>query len=127
MKYFTKVSATLLFLLPLSMACYAAEPEQAAAPQQQPAVPAQQDPAAAKGMGAMGGMGMTEEQKNQHLKTMQESMLQMHQLSNEILAEKDPVKKQKLKDQQLELMKAHHEQMMQHRMHMKQKAMGGGE
>ena len=120
MKYFTKASATLLLLLPLSIACYAAEPEQAA-------VPTQQSPAGAKGMGAMGGMGMTEEQKNQHLKAMQESMLQMHQLSNEILAEKDPVKKQKLKDQQLELMKAHHEQMMQHRMHMKQKPMGGGE
>lgn len=72
------------------------------------------------GMGMMGGgMGgmmanMTEEQKDQHFRSMQEHMLAMHDLSNQILAEKDLAKKEKLKNQQLQLMKAHHAQMMQH-------------
>ena len=65
------------------------------------------------GMG-MGGMmgGMSDEQRDQHLKGMQEHMLQMHDLSSQILAEKDPAKKEVLKKQQLDLMKAHHAQMM---------------
>lgn len=65
-----------------------------------------------KGMG-MGMMGsMNEEQKDMHMRTMQAHMLQMHDLSDKILAEKDPKKKQQLKDDQLELMKAHMSQMM---------------
>jgi hypothetical protein len=48
----------------------------------------------------------------QHLKEMQEQSLIMHDLSNKILAETDPQKQQALKDQQLELMKAHHQKMM---------------
>lgn len=63
--------------------------------------------------GTMGG-GMSEEQKEQHLRAMQEHMLMMHELSDKIIAEKDPVKKQALKDQQLEMMKAHRAQMMGH-------------
>lgn len=72
------------------------------------------------GMG-MGGMmaGMTEEQKDQHMHAMQEHMLSMHDLSNQILAEKDATKKAQLKAQQLELMKAHHAQMMEHHPNMK--------
>jgi hypothetical protein len=42
----------------------------------------------------------------------QEQMLKMHDLSNKILAETDPKKKQALKDEQLGLMKIEHMQMM---------------
>ncbi len=65
------------------------------------------------GMG--GGMmsGMTEEQKDKHMSSMQEHMLKMHDFSNQILAEKDPAKKEILKKQQLQLMKAHHAEMME--------------
>ncbi|MCX7103440.1 MAG: hypothetical protein NTX38_18645 [Methylobacter sp.] len=63
------------------------------------------------GMGMMSGM--TEEQKSEHMRSSQEHMLQMHDLSNQILAEKDAVKKEALKKQQLDLMKAHHGQMME--------------
>lgn len=66
-----------------------------------------------------GGMGMEHEMGGmdpakmaEHLKDKQEHMLMMHDLSNKILAEKDPQKQQALKDQQLELMKAHHAKMM---------------
>lgn len=48
----------------------------------------------------------------EHLKKKQEHQLMMHDLSNKILAEKDPQKQQALKDQQLELMKAHQQHMM---------------
>jgi hypothetical protein len=67
--------------------------------------------------GGMGGMmgGMSEEQKDQHIRSMQEHMLRMHDLSNQILNEKDPAKKEQLKKQQFELIKAHHKQMMEHR------------
>jgi predicted lipid-binding transport protein (Tim44 family) len=76
------------------------------------------------GMGmhhGMGGMmeGMTEEQKDQHLRSMQEHMLKMHDLSNQILAEKDAAKKEQLKTGQLQLMKAHHAKMKEHRQQMK--------
>lgn len=71
-----------------------------------------------RGHGMGGMMNMTEEQKEQHLRAMQEHMLKMHDLSSQILAEKDPAKKEQLKKQQLDLMKAHHEQkhmqMMEH-------------
>ncbi len=63
-----------------------------------------------QGMGMMGGM--SEEKKDMHMRSMQAHMLQMHDLSDQILAEKDPKKKQQLKDTQLELMKAHMSQMM---------------
>ena len=75
-----------------------------------------------QGMGMQHGMGMgmmegmTDEQKEQHLKMMQEHMLKMHDLSNRILAETDPAKKEQLKNEQLQMMKAHHEQKMMHRM-----------
>ena len=54
-------------------------------------------------MGAMMGQMMSPE----HLKAMQAHILAMHDLSTKILAEKDPKKQQALKDQQLELIKAH--------------------
>ena len=64
------------------------------------------------GMGMMGGM--TEQQQTEHMRSTQEHMLMMHDLSNQILAEKDAAKKESLKNKQLELMKAHHAQMMEH-------------
>lgn len=67
--------------------------------------------------------GMTEEQKDKHLRSMQEHMLKMHDLSNQILAEKDPAKKEQLKTQQLQLMKAHHAEMMEHHKEMKHSSM----
>ncbi len=62
------------------------------------------------GMGMMGGM--SEAEQDQHLKMMQEHMLAVQDLGNQILAEKDPAKKEALKTKQLELLKAHHAQMM---------------
>lgn len=56
--------------------------------------------------------GMEPGKLGEHLKQKQEHMLMMHDLNNKILAEADPAKQQALKDQQLELMKAHHAQMM---------------
>jgi hypothetical protein len=71
------------------------------------------------GMGMGMGMGMMGGMDEEHLRGMQEHMLMMHDYSNKILAEKDPAKQAELKNQQLELMKAHHAQMMQHGQQMK--------
>lgn len=109
MKQLYKSTAVLLLLLPISMMSSAAEPQQ---------------PAPAKEMGMHQGMGMmggmTEEQKTEHMRTMQEHMLKMHDLSNQILSEQDAAKKESLKNQQLELMKSYHAQMMQHRQQKRQ-------
>ncbi len=51
--------------------------------------------------------GMMGKMNPERLQAMQAHMLSMHDLSNKILAEKDPKKQQALKDQQIELMKAH--------------------
>jgi len=96
MKNLYHSAATLLLLLPLNMAISAEQPQTATKPMQ--------------GMGMMGQM--TEEQRDQHARAIQEHMLKMHELSNRILAEQDPAKKEQLKNQQLELMKAHHAKMM---------------
>ena len=50
--------------------------------------------------------------QTEYLQGVQEEMLQMHDLSNKILAETDPQKKQALKTQQLELMKAQYLRML---------------
>lgn len=108
MKHLYQSTAVLLLLLPISMMSSAAEPQKTdAAPMKE--MPMHQG----MGMGMMMG-GMTEEQQNEHMRAMQEHMLIMHDLSNQILAEKDPAKKEALKTQQLDLMKAHHAQMMGH-------------
>ncbi|QWF72008.1 hypothetical protein KEF85_06005 [Methylomonas paludis] len=76
---------------------------------------AQQPSEHGMGMGSMmGGMQHDADpaKMTEHLKKMQAHMLQMHDLSNKILAETDPKKQQALKDQQLEIMKAHHMEMM---------------
>ncbi|MGZ8096888.1 MAG: hypothetical protein ACXWUD_11680, partial [Methylosarcina sp.] len=66
-----------------------------------------------QGMGMGMGAGMTEEQKDQHLRSFQDHLLKMHDLSNQILSEKNPTKKEELKTKQRELMKAHQAQMME--------------
>jgi hypothetical protein len=67
-----------------------------------------------------GMMGMHEDMMSpEHLKEKQAHILLMHDLSNKILAEKDPKKQQALKDQQLEVMKAHMKAMMEKRHKMK--------
>lgn len=78
--------------------------------------PPHQPPMGGGMMGMEHGMDKMDPAKmTEHLKLKQEQMLLMHDLSNKILAEKDPQRQQALKDQQLELMKAHHMEMM--RMH----------
>ncbi|MEN8259337.1 MAG: hypothetical protein ABFS02_01900 [Pseudomonadota bacterium] len=78
-----------------------------------------------RGMGRMGGMGMagmTEEQKDQHMRKMQENKLKMHDLMTRINASQDPKERDQLKEEHLQLMKAHHAKMMQQRqMKMKQR------
>ncbi len=79
---------------------------------------AQDKPKMSHSMSGMKGQ-MSEEQKDARMRSMQEHMLTMHDYSNKILNETDPDKKQKLKDEQFELMKAHHMQMMTHHKKMK--------
>lgn len=112
MKHLYKSIAVLLLLLPVSMTSSAAEPQQPAEPAREAGMQH------GMGMGMMGGM--SEEQKTAHMKAMQEHMLKMHELSNQILSEQDPAKKEALKNQQLELMKSYHAQMMQHRQERRQ-------
>jgi hypothetical protein len=107
MKHLYKSTAALLLLLPISMMSFAAEPQKTDMPMKEMGMHQ------GMGMGMMGGM--TEEQKTEKMRSMQEHMLKMHDLSNQILTEKDAAKKEALKNQQLELMKAHHAQMMEHR------------
>lgn len=107
MKHLYKTTAALLLLLPLSATSFAVEPQKVAEPMQP-----------GMGMGKMSGM--TLEQKDQHMRAMQEHMLKMHDLSNQILAETDPAKKEQLKNQQLELMKTHQEQRKTHRQQRKE-------
>jgi hypothetical protein len=113
MKHLYKTTAALLLLLPLSATSFAVEPQKAAEPMQ---------PGMNMGQGmSMGNMsGMTLEQKDQHMRAMQEHMLKMHDLSNQILAETDPAKKEELKNQQLELMKTHKEMRKTHRQQRKE-------
>jgi hypothetical protein len=101
MKDIYKTTAALLLLLLLSGTSLALEPQKAADPIM-PGMDTHQ------GMGTMSGM--TLDQKEQHLRAMQEHMLMMHDLSNQILAEPDPAKKEQLKNQQLQLMKTFHQQ-----------------
>ncbi|MDO9105503.1 MAG: hypothetical protein Q7U57_11130 [Methylovulum sp.] len=88
MKKSYHLPVALLLSLPISMASLAGQPQTETKP--------------------MPAVNMTEDQKDQHARAIQEHMLQMHDLSNRILAEQDPAKKEQLKVQQLELMKEHH-------------------
>lgn len=85
-------------LLPFSLICGAEQPK---------------EPAVTSGMAMGADEGAMDPAKIEaHLKEMQEQTLQMHDLSNKILAETDPQKQQALKDQQLELLKAQHMKIM---------------
>jgi hypothetical protein len=112
MKHLYKSILALLLLLPLGATSFAEEPQKVAEPMQ-------------SGMDINQGMGtgmkgiMTLEQKDQHLRAMQEHMLMMHYLSNLILAETDPVKKEELKNQQLQLMKS--QQQVKRKTHRQEK------
>ena len=67
-----------------------------------------------------GGMGnMNPEMMDKKMRSKQENMLKMHDLSSQILSEKNQAKKQKLKDEQLTLMKNMHMKKMQKKMEMK--------
>lgn len=71
-----------------------------------------------------GGMGnMNPEMMDKKMRSKQEHMLKMHDLSSRILAEKDSTMKQALKDEQLALMKKMHMDKMQKKMNMKGKMM----
>jgi hypothetical protein len=108
-----KSSAALLLLLPVSMVSLAADTK---------TVPEfKQGTEMHQSMGVIDMMGMSEDQKDIQLRKLQEHHLMMHDLSNQIFAEKDPAKKEQLKNQQLQIMKAHHAQMMGNRQQMKQK------
>ena len=75
-------------------------------------------------MGSMGGMMMSEDK----LKEKQEHLLKMHELSNKILAATDPKEKDRLKAEQLQLMKDHekqHHMMMQQHMQQMMQNKGG--
>lgn len=116
MNIFYKSITLFVLLLPISFASIAETQDKPMAPMG--------DMNMNRGMGMHQGMGggmgmmpgMTEEQKEQHLRTYQEHLLKMHDLSNQILSEKDPAKQEQLKSKQIELMKAHQAQMMEHRM-----------
>jgi hypothetical protein len=76
------------------------------------------------GMGGMGAMMMSDE----NLKQKQEHLLKMHELSGKILAATDAKEKDRLKAEQLQLMKEHekqHHQMMQQHMQEMMKNKGG--
>jgi hypothetical protein len=76
------------------------------------------------GAGMMGGMMMNDDR----LKQMQEHLLKMHELSSKILAATDPKERDRLKAEQLELMKEHekqHHMMMQQHMQEMMKSKGG--
>lgn len=134
MKHIYKAIAICLLTMPLSMAAYAAEHDMSGMGQHE-GMKGMSEMGKHDGMKGMPGMGMHDGMEGtgthdgmpgmgmmspEHLKEKQAHILLMHDLSNKILAEKDPKKQQQLKDQQLDLMKAHMMKMMekQHKMKM---------
>jgi hypothetical protein len=107
MKHIYKAIAICLVLMPLSIAAYAAA-------EHDMSNMGQHEGMQHEGMGGMHGEMMPDMMSPEHLKKMQAHMLILHDLSNKILAEKDPKKQQVLKDQQLEVMKAHMADKMSH-------------
>jgi len=108
-------SAALLLCLPLGIVYAESKEAPAEAPEKPMTMP--KGMGMRHGMGPMGRMGqMSDEERDKHLRMYQEHQLKMHDLSNRILAERDEKKKEQLKNEQLELMKAHQAQMMSQRM-----------
>jgi hypothetical protein len=100
MKNLSRFVVSLLLSLPLGAGCFAEDTQKPVEPPHN-ATPPQ-----------VMGKGMMEEQQDARLRAMQDRMLMVHDLSNKILAEQDPVKKEEMKKQQLDLMKSHRQQMM---------------
>lgn len=70
------------------------------------------------------GCGMGEEQRDAHLRKMQDHMLKMHDYMHQIRDAKDEKEKNSLKDEQLKLMKEHMKSMPGHgHGHMEHKGM----
>ncbi|MDD1648912.1 MAG: hypothetical protein LUO80_00750 [Methylococcaceae bacterium] len=114
-----KITCTVAFLT--AAFCLPATQAEEAAPK-----PIPTPPAGGQQMGGMdmSGMMMSEDK----LKGKQEHLLKMHELSNKILAATDPKEKDRLKAEQLQLMKDHekqHHQMMQQHMQDMMKQKGG--
>jgi hypothetical protein len=97
---------------PLLLASTLAFAETAAKKEVPPPPPPPEEMGMQHGMGGMMGH-MSDAQREEHLRAMQDHMLKMHELSSQILAEKDPAKKEQLKQQQRDLMKEHHKQKME--------------
>jgi hypothetical protein len=108
MKSMLKCMAATLLLAPLCSTGFAAEEQK---PQPAPTGPAQMD-------GMMGGM--SEEQMDQRIRSMQEHMLKIHDLMHQIRDAKDEKERERLKEEQRKLMKAHHRMMQQHMQQMMQ-------
>lgn len=122
MRYFYQSIAAIILYTLFAVNGFAVE-QAAQSPEKQ--APMQKGMGKGKGMGPMGGM--SPEQKDKRIRTMQEEMLKMHELTHQILAAKDPKERERLKEEHLALMKAHREKMMarhgmmrQHRQNMKQ-------
>lgn len=86
-------------------------------------------PVPATAMGGMGGMDMSSMMmSDDKLKMKQEHLLKMHEFSTKIVGATDPKEKERLKAEQLQLMKDHekqHHQMMQQHMQEMMKQRGG--
>lgn len=116
--------AAALLAVSLSLPVLAAEPAPPPpAPPPAPAKPMEGGP-------MTGGSMMSEEMQEQHLKRKQENFLKMVELSDKILAAKDDKERERLKAEQLQLMKdyekSHQEMMQQHMQHMRQMMQQGG-
>jgi len=128
MKYFCESIAAVMLGTLLASSSFAVEPVKQGMQQQKPMKQGamKKDMGKGMGMGSMGGMGMgcmsgmSAEKMDQHMRMMQDEMLKMHELSNRILEAKDPKERERLKEEQLTLMKAHRQKMMA-RMKMMQK------
>ena len=106
MKYFYKLSAATLFLLPFCATSVAAETAPAAVPAPTEAKATEQ---------AVGTEKLTEEQKKQHIEAKKENLRKTRELTSQINAEKDPGKKEELKKQLLELMKSRRAEILKQR------------
>lgn len=110
MRYFYQSIAAIMLCTLFAVNGFAAEQAAQSPEKQEP-----MQKGMGKGMGSRGGM--SPEQKDKRMRTMQEEMLKMHELTHQILAAKDPKERERLKEEHLTLMKAHRQKMKaRHRM-----------
>jgi len=115
MKYFCESIAAIMLGTLLASNSFAVEPVKQGTEKQGVM---KKDMGKGMGMGSMGSMGMgsmsgmSAEKMDQHMRMMQDEMLKMHELSHRILEAKDPKERERLKEEQLVLMKAHRQKMM---------------